>query len=474
MQSVVMIAHFFPPEGCAGAYRPLRFLRGLSKNGWHATVICSDPYLYHRYDPELVAHIPQEARIIRVRGRDLWYAFQVWRWHRIQERLSGASPEVAERVIAAHHSPFRSRLRELVRTAESWYYRPDMAMPWIRPAVEKTVAVCKSDRPNVIWATIGPVSSGVVAYRASLSTGVPYVLDFRDPWGLNYYASEVRRPSWAKFLDERMLYRILKHARATIFLFESVARCYWRLFDGALDASRIHIIPNGYDGTIEEFSPPKGVKCTVLYTGTVSSYCYDTLLQSLHWLKRFDSDRVRHLRLLFVGEGMEALANDVRAHHLSDIVETEGPRSQAQITCLQREAHALLVLGRPLTIKGYEILAGAKLFDYLKAGKPIIGVLPADETKKILNDVGVSTVADVDSVSEIVTVLRHVLDAWSEGKLSSLVPDRKACEAYSSERQTMALVHALEGVPPEEPFVPSRVEIPRSLRETIPANGWLD
>jgi glycosyltransferase involved in cell wall biosynthesis len=474
VRSVVMIAHFFPPEGTAGTHRSLRFLRGLCKNGWHATVICSDPYKYERYDPGLSDLVPKEARVIRVRGTDLWHAIQAWRATRIQEMLGRSSWEWPHYNIPAHHSPFRSRLRELVRIAEAWYYRPDMAMPWIRPAVKKTVAVCKSDRPDVIWATIGPVSSGVVAYRASLSTGVPYVLDFRDPWGLNYFDSEARRPSWAKYLDERILYRILKHARAAVFLFESVAWHYWRFFNGALDASRIHIIPNGYDGTIEEFSPPKGVKCTILYTGTVSSYCYDTLLQSLHWLKRFDSDRARHLRLLFVGEGTEVLANDVRAHHLSDIVETEGPRSQAQITCLQREAHAVLVLGRPLTRKGYELFAGAKLFGYLQAGKPIIGVLPPDETKRILHHIGVPTVADVDSVSEIVTVLRQVLDAWAEGKLSSLAPDRKACEAYSSEKQTTALVRALEGVPPEEPFVPGSVEIPRSLRGTIVVNGWLD
>jgi len=125
-------------------------------------------------------------------------------------------------------------------------------------------------------------------------------------------------------------------------------------------------------------------------------------------------------------------------------------------------------------MKGYELFAGAKLFGYLKAGRPIVGVLPPDETKKILHRVGVRTVADVDSVSEITTVLCDVLDNWCKGTLSSLVPDRKACEAYSSERQTAALMRALDGLPADEAFVPGTYDIPPSLRDTIGPNGWLD
>jgi hypothetical protein len=124
-------------------------------------------------------------------------------------------------------------------------------------------------------------------------------------------------------------------------------------------------------------------------------------------------------------------------------------------------------------MKGYELFAGAKLFGYLKAGCPIIGVLPEDETKKILQAVGVSTVADVDSPTEILIMLQRLLKAWSTGALSSLLPDRAACQAYSAERQTAALVRALEGLPAADPFVPGSVEIPPSLRGQIGDRGWV-
>ena len=191
------------------------------------------------------------------------------------------------------------------------------------------------------------------------------------------------------------------------------------------------------------------------------------MLQALCFLKQDAPDLANKLILQFVGEGTEMLDNEARALGLTDLLNTMAPTSQHEITRLSKEAHALLILGRPPTMKGYELIASAKLFNYLKAGRPVVGVLPPDETKKVLLQVGASTVADANSVSEIVAVLRRILEAWSDGTLSSLLPDRTACATYSAERQTQALVRALEAAPAATPFVPGSVDVPESLKEEL-------
>jgi hypothetical protein len=301
---------------------------------------------------------------------------------------------------------------------------------------------------------------------------VPYVLDFRDSWTLAQDSFDVRRPAWATRLDRRTLHRLLERAQAVVFRYETEAECYWRAYKGALDVSRIHLIPNGYDGTIKEFVAPSGDKCTVLYAGTLPPYRYDTLLQALQWFKKSDPARAQRLRLLFVGDGMEVLAQDAAALGLSDIIETCGVVSYAEVTRLQQCAHALLLLGlRPG--RGYEF-CGSKVFSYLQAGRPIVGVLPPDEMKKVLQRVGVPTIADIDALPEIVAVLRQLLDAWATERLASLVPNRAACEVYSASRQTTALVRALEGTPAAAPFIPGAVEIPPSLQREISETGWVN
>src|SRR5262249_39936244 len=158
-------------------------------------------------------------------------------------------------------------------------------------------------------------------------TGVPYVLDFRDSWTLTVSEFEARRPGWATLWDRRTLDRLLRGTQAVIFRYHTEAECYWRAYQGIPDVSKIHIIPNGYEGEIEKFRAPRGNYCTVLYSGTLSDYRYDTLLLSVKELKRSCSDLVRWLRILFVGEGMEALVRDAAAMGLSDIVETRPPVS---------------------------------------------------------------------------------------------------------------------------------------------------
>ena len=48
MKSVVMIAYNFPPDGEAGTYRSLRFVRHLPHAGWQPTVIAAQKTRYER------------------------------------------------------------------------------------------------------------------------------------------------------------------------------------------------------------------------------------------------------------------------------------------------------------------------------------------------------------------------------------------------------------------------------------------
>jgi glycosyltransferase involved in cell wall biosynthesis len=467
MKSVVMIAYFFPPEGSAGVYRPLRFLRHLSKMGWSTTVVSADPYGCERYDPELLELVPTDTEVVRVRGKDMWQAVQAWRGRRIQDKISAVSPDAADKIRASQYSSLRSSIRKTVRTAEAYYYHPDLAKRWIRPAVKATVEVCARKRPDVIWATAAPISAWVVARQVADRTAVPYVLDLRDPLGLSYYDPEVPQPPAVKRRIRRTMHQLFEGAQSVVFLFDSVAETYCRLFAGALDARKVHIIPNGYEGTISEFAPNTGNQFTVLYTGTVTSYRYDTLLQALASFKKADPTRAAMLRFRFVGEGMDDLAREASMLGLSDIVVTSGPTSHAEITRLEREADAFLVLGRLSSIKGHELFAGAKVFNYLKANRPVLGVLPQDETRKILERVGVSTIADAASPVDIKLTVRRLLDAWSEETLTFFRPIRAECEVYSAERQTEALVQALKGLSPAEPFAPGMVDIAPSLRDEL-------
>ena len=469
---VVMIAYFFPPDGNAAVYRPLRFVRHLSASHWAPTVVTVDGSSHERFDPQLLKTVPDTVGIKRVAGRDVWQAIQAWRARRLQAQITGGAAEHVAKVYQSQQRPWRRWARNVVRTIEASVYYPDHARFWIRAATAATVAVCHQTRPAVIVATGGPWSSFLVARAASRRTGVPYVLDFRDSWTLTCNDDfEARRPRWAARQDRQVLSRLFRDAQAVIFRYDTEAECYWRAYQGTLSVDRIHIIPNGYEGALETSPPPPGDRCTVLYAGTVTPYRYDTFLDALSLLRADHPAEASRLRVLFVGEGGTAMAEAAAKRGLDDVIATMKPVPLHEVERLQQEAHALLLLGvKPY--QGYE-LCGSKVFGYLKASRPILGVLPNDETRKVLERVGVTTIADIESPPAIVATIRRILESWSTHQLSALLPDVDACRWYSAESQTAALIPALEGAPPINRFTPGIVNIPPSLHGKIGMNGWI-
>lgn len=178
-------------------------------------------------------------------------------------------------------------------------------------------------------------------------------------------------------------------------------------------------------------------------------------------------DYARQVLVKFVGEGVAEVARLATQLNVSAMVSTAAPVSYADVNRLQRNAHALLMFERRPHMKGYELLAGAKLFGYLKVGRPILGVVPEGEAAKVLRDVGVSTIANPDSPASICAVLESMLKAWSTGTLAALLPTASACERYSGKAQTAALTRALEGLPPVKPFTPGAVDVVPSLRAEL-------
>lgn len=465
MNHVVMIAHAFPPEGHAGTYRPLRFARQLPSLGWLPTVLSLRTDSYHRYDPALVSLIPEAVHVIRVRNRDPWKAIQEWRRRRLDNAAAAGAPDASAADENAQNST-RSRVREFVRFVEAACYHPDPEMGWIRPATHALLEICRTQAPTVLWATAGPVSAFCVAERVSSRTGVPYVLDFRDSWTITFNEFEDRRPVWAKRLEERRLYRQLAGARSIIFRSHAEAECFSRAYNGAVRASQVHIIPNGFEGAIQAFEPPTGDRCEILYTGTLGDYRYDSLLRALARLQRESPPVASRVHFTFVGEQADRLEVETNALGLGGLVTTRGPVPQEHVAELTRQAHALLILGRPQTLRGFELFAAAKLFGYLRTGMPILGVVPDDETRHVLLRIG-ATVAAVDNESEIAAVISRLVETWSDGAIAQMSPSRSACLAYSAERQTADLVRALEGRPSNDPFVAGVTPVPASLRDEI-------
>src|SRR5581483_8023581 len=130
MKSVVMISYIFPPEGNAGTYRSLRFVRHLPTYGWRPVVIANAPYSYQRYDPTLLNLVPPETEILSVRNPDPWAAVQQVRENRSLKRNADSNTKMPDAIQASEQRLLRSMLRRVTHNLEGILYQPDPAMFW--------------------------------------------------------------------------------------------------------------------------------------------------------------------------------------------------------------------------------------------------------------------------------------------------------------------------------------------------------
>ena len=136
---VLIVSPHFPPDTSAGAHRVRLLAPHLPSYGWEPTVVAVDPRDYEgRLDPELASLVPPSLRVIRARA---WSS----RW---------------TRRVGIGDLGIRG-LRGLYRTCS---------------------ALLARERFDALYITIYPSYPALLGPRLKARYGVPFVLDFQDPW----------------------------------------------------------------------------------------------------------------------------------------------------------------------------------------------------------------------------------------------------------------------------------------------------
>jgi len=136
---LLMVSPHFPPDGSAGTHRARLLAPHLSDYGWEPTVVTVDPRDYEtRLDPELAAMVPSKLRVIRCRA---WPA----RWTR--------------RVGIG-----------------------DLGLRAFRGLHGACAALLRDEAFDALFITIYPAYPALLGPLLKRRFGVPFVLDYQDPW----------------------------------------------------------------------------------------------------------------------------------------------------------------------------------------------------------------------------------------------------------------------------------------------------
>ncbi|MBD2231230.1 glycosyltransferase [Phormidium tenue] len=373
---ILIIAFYYPPEDSwakIASLRPYAWAKYWSQLGHQIYVITA-----YRADRHPSSPNP------RVVGVPYWPSRPIMAIPTVLVD-SAAAPST----IKSLKSKVLSGLRSLLQTTRqglklgSFFQTSDF---WQAPAYAKAFSLHRQINFDLVISTYGPPANHAIAARLKQKTGLFWVADYRDLWHGNSYvptnAALGRLEDWR----ER---RCLGRANLVTAVSDGLAEALTAKLQ-----TPVTTVENGFDTDdltgVELYRWPDG-KVRLLYTGTVypSKQSAVPLFAALDLLRSNHPNLNQKLEVLFYGWNLDHLGAEAEAHNLSSIVRLGGALPRSQILAMQGRADALIFLDwQDPTAKG--ILTG-KLFEYIFAGKPILGIgaTPATAAGRLMLDLGI-------------------------------------------------------------------------------------
>lgn len=357
MPTVLCIAYLFPPRAGVGVQRITKFVRYLPDHGWHPVVLTPEkPSGSFPIDEGYLAEIPESVEVFKAPSREPYHFYRAMGGTKRQDDADFRQVLEGGRRLGL--------MGRLYSSFQASFLIPDPKIGWFGPAVKKAREILRDKNIDLIFSTSPEATDHVIARALARESGLPWVMDFRDPWTTSLYAT--KRPTWAQSKEDALELSCLNEASAI-----SVVQLRYRdeYLDKykSLDQGKFHLLPNGYDpNDFEGIEPRKFDRWTVVYTGSIS-YPRDPEPFFRGWKQASEkSEEFRNgAGILFMGE-FDSRFHELAPEYIMDGLICEGFRSREAVYAAQLGAGALLLIA-----EGY---VTGKVYEYIAAGRQAIAV----------------------------------------------------------------------------------------------------
>lgn len=387
-RKVLFIAYFYPPvssQEIPGAMRTIKFIRNLS--GGSCDVLTVPPG--HSPDSSSLAHLTPPINGETLHYIKPWNIFTLLLALRSSikktfgKKISEVTPDASGvtnvfKGINEQSSEKTSHFQKLKDYVYNLCYFPDQAGPWVLPGFLAGTKIVKKKNTDLIFATGSPWSSLWIGYLISKNTGLPLIVDFRDPWMNNPF-----HQSRGCLLDKCSRYlerKIVEHATAITLNTEPLKRDFLARYP-KISPNRFYVLPNGFDSSeFEDISSDASTRNHEFITLSHAGFLYgvrdpSVLLNAIR--KANNTLGPNQPKIQFKQIGDVSLSFDIKekyADMINDkslIIDPPIPYTE----CLETLAGAdYLVNIQPSTTTQIP----SKLYDYLALNKPILNITPND------------------------------------------------------------------------------------------------
>lgn len=406
MKNVLFISYYFPPIHSVESTMALNSVKYLPDFGWTPIVIAAKRANKRGIDRETMDNIPSNIIVHRTYSR--------------------------EGII--------------FRVLNRFKLIPDDVIGWL-PFALKTCRVAFKNKPiRAIVSRAHPITSHIVAQqlKSSMASNLPWIVLFGDPWTQNPYVSYSN--AWTKRRHEAIEKRILSTADRVVVTTEQTKKLLMDKYD---ISDKVIVLPNTYDSTelddqlrwVE--SEPKWSRFTIVHTGNFyGSRSPEPLFKAIRLLIDRRPELADQIQVRLVGS-IGPFRHLIMRYKLKSVVQLINFLPRREMFKEVRRSDILLLIDAPSYQES--IFLPAKLIEYIKSQKPIIGITPPGAAADVIYQTKTGKVVSPADISAITQAISDYYDLYKKSNLR-IYPDWSKIEKYSASRYAHSLSQLLDSL----------------------------
>ncbi|MDP4175400.1 MAG: glycosyltransferase [Bacteroidota bacterium] len=369
MKRVLFITFYWPPSGKATIHWPLKIIGHLPEFQWQPTVLTVNEDTFSAKDESLLSQISPDLEVIKT---DYFDPFKYYR------KLLGKDPNeplVASETISKTNKSLAHRLSIWIRMN---LFVPDARVGWFRQGVKKGSEYLRQNKIDAV-VTIGPPhSTHLIGMRLAKKFSIPFIPVLIDPWVDIVYYRDFKRNPLTLLIDNYFEKAVMKKASRVVFVTRNTLEDFSNKYPFIKDKSVV--LYWGFNeesfSSIKEEQLKKGESKVLLHAGNI--FDYQNQVQFWKTIKE-EVNLGKDIRLKFIGTVGPKIKQTIEELGLSDRTEYSGFLPYDEVASEMAAASYLLVCASE------KRHVPGKLFEYLRAGRPIIAFGDDnDEVKRIL------------------------------------------------------------------------------------------